>query len=179
MIRHRIRQFRFAVLFVALAIPFSAAFAGGRDRREVVFVGHQRYHYHDGRFFRPGWFGFEAAIGIPPFGAVVTSIPLGYTTIVVGGEPYYCYNRVYYRHAPQGYVVVPAPVVVAQSVVTQPAVPQETQTGGDVIVINVPNANGSYAPVRLIKRYKGYEGPQGEYYPEHPTVEQLRVLYGK
>ena len=25
----------------------------------------------------------------------------------------------------------------------------------------------------------GFVGPQGEYYPGHPTVEQLKILYGK
>lgn len=193
------------VLCIAVAAPVSGASARERHRgpREVVFVGHDRYHYHDGRFFRPGWFGFEVALNFSPQGAVVVALPAGYTTVVIGSETYYCYDRVYYRRHPSGYIVVPepamiVPVAVAPTVavpavpaavpaVVQPAVPAQvpavsetTQAGNDdVVVINVPNSNGSYTPVRLIKRYKGYEGPQGEFYPEHPTVEQLKVLYGK
>jgi hypothetical protein len=201
MIRHRVGALWISVVFLAaVALPLSNALAwGGRGgHREEVLVGHERYRYHDGRFYRPGWFGLEIALSAPPFGAVVSAIPSGYTTVIVGGEPYYCYNRVYYRRHFSGYIVVsepmivPQPVYVQQPVVVAPAVPapavvvpapvippQPQQESGDALVINVANSNGSYTPVRLIKRYKGYEGPQGEYYPEHPTVEQLKVLYGK
>jgi len=61
-------------------------------------------------------------------------------------------------------------------------VPLESKTvitKGDQITINVPNSNGSYTPVTLVKYGSGYIGPQGEYYPGNPTVEQLKALYGK
>jgi len=48
----------------------------------------------------------------------------------------------------------------------------------DTVVVNIPNSNGSFVPVRLTKHGSGYVGPQGEYYSENPTVEQLEVLYG-
>ena len=51
-------------------------------------------------------------------------------------------------------------------------------TTGDTMVVYVPNTNGSYTKVALQKIADGYIGPQGEYYPEHPTVAQLRVLNG-
>jgi hypothetical protein len=47
------------------------------------------------------------------------------------------------------------------------------------VTVNVPNTNGSFTPVTLIKQKDGYIGPQGEYYPGNPTVDQLKVLYGK
>jgi hypothetical protein len=50
---------------------------------------------------------------------------------------------------------------------------------GQTITVNVPNSNGSFTPVKLVKYQGGYIGPQGEYYPGNPTVDQLRVLYGK
>ncbi len=65
-------------------------------------------------------------------------------------------------------------VVVAPPVVVQPR-----ETSCCSVTINVPNSNGSYTPVTLVKQGDGYVGPQGEYYPNHPTVEQLKVLYGK
>lgn len=191
----------------AIAAPVSDVLAHERRHggpREVIVIGHDRYNYHDGRFFRPGWFGLEVALDFSPIGAVVVGLPEGYTTVMIGGETYYCYGGTYYRRHPTGYIVVPEPVVVPVvvtpavaapavpatiPVVAQPAAPvqvqaaavNETASSGneDAVVINVPNSNGSYTPVRLIKRYKGYEGPQGEFYPEHPTVEQLKVLYGK
>lgn len=140
---------------------------------EVVRMGHQRYHYRDGSFFRLGWFGLEFAIVKPPVGAVITFLPSGSRTIVVNGATYYSYNNIYYQPCPMGYVVVPQPlertVVLAENRVL---------SSGNVI-INVPNANGSYTSIMLVKQGNGYIGPQGEYYPEHPTVEQLKALYGK
>lgn len=150
---------------------------------------HPRYRYHDGRFYRPTWFGlFEIAIDIPPIGAIITVLPPRHRTIIVGDVTYYYYDGVYYTVCPSGYVVVPAPapVVVPAAVVTPnpvtnaPAVNTQSQeTSGETITINIPNTNGSYTPVILTKQKNGYTGPQGEYYSEHPTVEQLKVLYGK
>ena len=48
----------------------------------------------------------------------------------------------------------------------------------DTVVVNIPNANGSYTPVAF-RRDKGfYAGPRGEYYATMPTVEQLEAVYG-
>ena len=33
--------------------------------------------------------------------------------------------------------------------------------------------------VTLKRSGNGFVGPQGEYYADNPTVEQLKVLYGK
>lgn len=48
---------------------------------------------------------------------------------------------------------------------------------GKTLIINIPNSNGSYTQVTLRKHRDGLLGPQGEYYPEDPSVEQLRILY--
>jgi hypothetical protein len=60
-------------------------------------------------------------------------------------------------------------------VVVQP--PQQVQPLG-VLTINVPNSRGGYTAVNLSRSGGGYVGPQGEYYPNTPSVEQLRALYG-
>jgi hypothetical protein len=147
---------------------------GGRSHgREVVIVGHDRYHYQHGRFYRPGWFGFNISVVTPPFGAVVTFLPAGHRTIIVKGASYYYYDNVYYTSCPSGYIVVPAPSV---SIVT-PVPPQPLS--GETVTINVPNSNGSFTPVTLVKKNDGYIGPQGEYYAGHPTLEQLKALYGQ
>lgn len=68
-------------------------------------------------------------------------------------------------------VAQPAPVVVAQ-----PPSMVETQ---DSVTVNVPNDNGGYTAVVLKKSGDGFVGPQGEYYAQLPSVDQLKVMYGK
>lgn len=161
------------------ALSYSEAFARDRERqREVVRVGHERYNYHDGRFYRPGWFWFEIVLVKPPIGAVVTYLPFGHRTTVVRGATYYYYNDVYYTPCPSGYIVVPAPIATP-NLVYAPSAAGVLASPRVTVIINVPNANGSYTPVTLIKGNNGYIGPQGEYYPDHPTLEQLKALYGK
>lgn len=182
-----------SALSLILIMSSVNAFAGDRDddrninrgrhekRREIVVVGHDRYYYHDGRFFRPSWFGLEIALLTPPIGAVVASIPLGRRVVLVGGFTYYYYNNVYYKSCPNGYLVVPAPVAVvspAPAVVNVPAPAYIAAPAPQTVVINVPNSNGSYTPVTLTKSGNGYVGPQGEFYSQHPTVDQLKALYG-
>ncbi len=180
------------LLCLSAGLPYSAAFArdgGGEHRdmrgdhrggshyrthREVVVVDHNRYYYHQGRFYRPGWFGFSFSLNTPPRGAVITSLPFGYSTVIVAGEPYYYYNHIYYRRHPSGYLVVPAPVVSAPVVVDPPLPALASGTA----VINVPHVKGGFTAVTLVRRATGYVGPQGEYYEGNPTVEQLQALYG-
>jgi hypothetical protein len=166
-------------LSLIMVLPSTNAFArdrdGGRDRgrsREVVFVGHQRYSYHDGRFYKPSWFWFDIAIVRPPLGAVVSFLPFGHRSVVIGGLTYYQYDNIYYQACPAGYVVVPEPAVSQNVIVAQ-------NLSGEKVSINIPNSNGSYTTIILLKRGGGYLGPQGEYYPGNPTVEQLKSLYGK
>lgn len=63
------------------------------------------------------------------------------------------------------------------AVMPQPA-PAQPQIQ-DVPAINIPNSRGGYTAVTLKKAGTGYVGPQGEYYSDNPTVEQLKVLYGR
>ena len=176
------------ILFCLIAIaPYSSVSArdnSGHDRRgynrgsrEVIYVGHDKYHYRDGRFYRPSWFGLEFFASTPPMGAVVAVLPYGYKIIGYGGATYYYYNNIYYKNYPGGYVVVPVPITTSTStsVVTQ----SQGTYYGQTVVVNVPNRNGTYAPVTLHKQNGGYIGPQGEYYDGNPSVEQLRALYGK
>jgi len=171
--------------YLIFAFSSSNAFAGDRrggwfrslpSRHEVVMVRGEKYHYNNGRFYRPWFFGFTVVV--PPIGAIVTVLPFGHRAIIAAGVPYYYYDDVYYRPCPSGYIVVPAPVVNSNVVYALSAIPSQTSSA-ETVTINVPNSNGSYTPVTLVKRNNGYIGPQGEYYGGHPTVEQLRALYGK
>ena len=124
-----------------------------------------------------------------------------YSTVFVGGVPYYYCDGVYYDY--QGGYIVPAPVMVVPSPMVippdqpvaqastpaQPATKEVNQSVnpnsgngslsvGDAITINVPNAKGGFTPIKLVKYKDGFIGPQGELYSNHPTIAQLQVLYG-
>jgi len=72
---------------------------------------------------------------------------------------------------PQQVVVEqPAPVVMA-------AAPSTTYSG-DTVTVNVPNNNGGYTAVVLKRSGNGYVGPQGEYYDQVPSTQQLQAMYG-
>ena len=150
------------------------------------------YLYYQGLFYRytPGGY----IIVEPPVGAVVPALPVGYAP--VAGTSYYYYNGIYYAAGPGGYTVAqppasaPAPMpsipmepaapaaAAAPSAVVSAAAPALSDASDD-FEIYVPNQDGTYTLVTLKKTDKGFVGPQGEFYPEHPTVEKLKVLYGK
>jgi hypothetical protein len=163
------------IIILCLGLSFSTAnaFAWGGH-------GGGRYYWHRDRWYGPGWLGLDMAVSALAIGAVVEGLPGGYTTIVVGGVPYYYYGGYYYRHYPYGYVVVPQPVVTPVVYAPTPeATPVVvTQPQGKTATINIPNSKGGYTTVTLTKHKNGYIGPQGEYYEGHPTVEQLKALYG-
>ena len=177
------------VLCFALALSTSNAFAWGHDHGH----GGGRYYWHGGRWYGPGWFGFDVAVSALAIGAIVEGIPYGYSTVVVGGLPYYYYGGYYYRpYSAGGYIVVQQPVetyqVVQSPTVVQSAAPTQTNiadsnvtpaAAGEDFTINIPNTHGGYTPVTLKSSGKGFIGPQGEYYPEFPKIKLLRVMYAK
>ena len=173
------------LLLLALTVSSSSnAFAWGGGH------GGGHYRYHGGGWHDDGWFWGFFATGLVA-GAIVATLPPRYETVYVSGEPYYYYDNVYYRPAPNGYLVVPAPTTtivtapavvaapVAPAVVAAPVVMQPRVISGQSVVINIPNISGGYTPVTLTQYKTGYIGPQGEYYEGHPSVEQLKVLYGR
>jgi hypothetical protein len=190
---------------------------GRRDSRggDRNWRGNSRgemHHYRNDHWVRNTWFGLATvAVGALAMGAMIDSLPPRYTTVVVGREAYYYYDGCYFRPAPGGYVVVPAPVVSQPVYVTPPPAPvvyinpppvvmtstapvqapapaqaapppqAPAPAGQDTssVTINIPNDKGNYTPVTLRRSGTGFIGPQNEYYPEFPRVEQLRLMYGK
>ena len=49
----------------------------------------------------------------------------------------------------------------------------------DEFIVNIPNNHGGYTAVIIKRSGNGFTGPQGEFYPEFPTVSQLKMMYGK
>jgi hypothetical protein len=72
----------------------------------------------------------------------------------------------------------PAPVVVTQPAPVVAQAPTETYSG-DTVTVNVPNSSGGYTAVVLRRSGNGYVGPQGEYYDQVPTTQQLQAMYGR
>ncbi len=189
------KKFCIAAIFCFIAFPFpgdvSARDPGpdtgpgrGRSRHEeTVMSGPHKYYYRDGRFYRPGLFGLFDTLIAPPPGLVVTVIPETRRIVIINGMTYYYYEDVYYTKCPNGYVVVNAPVTTVTAIKTEtPAViatAAATELDGEPVTVNIPNSDGTYTPVKLFKHRNGYKGPQGEFYEGHPTVEQLKALYGK
>ena len=165
------------IILLMLTLFYPGAFARGDNRggnrgyRSVDYRGHNkedRYYYRDGAWYRPGWFGFGVLVSALSIGALIDSLPPRHTTVVVGGIPYYYGDNYYYRQAPNGgYMVVSPPVLVQPPVQTQ-----------EMVTINIPNSRGGYTAVLLRRAGYGFIGPQGEYYSDSPTVDQLRALYG-
>ena len=75
----------------------------------------------------------------------------------------------------------PAPTVVAPAAAVPVAAPTPMVPAASEgpVEIDIPNGNGSYTTVALTRTAQGYLGPQGEFYPERPTAEQLRERYLK
>ncbi len=165
-----------AILVFAFLLSSSNAFAWGHGGR---------YYWHGGGWHRDGWFWGGVAVSALTVGAVVASLPPHYKVVYTGNAPYYYDGTYYYQSYPNGYVIMappviqPAPVVVVQPQTATVPVAQLQAHNPNTVVVNVPNQNGTYTAVTLTKHKTGYLGPQGEYYEGHPTVKQLRVLYGK
>jgi hypothetical protein len=129
------------------------------------------YYYLDGIYYQETPSGYVVVAG--PRGAVIRELPPWHRKIPYGGKVYYFYNNTYYVQEPAGYTVVtPPPQVVTAN---PPAVEAPEKT----VVVTVPNANGSFIPVTLEKYSDGYKGPNGEFYPDYPTIDQLKAMYAK
>jgi len=61
-----------------------------------------RHYYHNGNWNRNGWYGWGIPGPIMGDGVLVASLPPGYTTVVVGGNPYFYGNGMYFRQMPAG-----------------------------------------------------------------------------
>ncbi|MDD5136136.1 MAG: hypothetical protein PHX20_01970 [Candidatus Omnitrophica bacterium] len=171
MLKH-ILKYRLAIVICSLMVLCSQeAFAWGP-------VNSKKHYYCGGRWYKHGWLGFDVAVAALTAGAIVEALPPRHSSVVVRGVPYYYYDGVYYRPCSQGYVVVLPPVVTQPFYAAQEAAQPITATAPGTVIINIPNSKGSYTPITLRRSGNGFIGPQGEYYSEHPTVEELKTLYG-
>lgn len=109
---------------------------------------------------------------------VIHALPPYHRVVVINNKVYYVVNSVYYRPAPGGYVVVEKP---AEVVTIQTASAQTTAatTPSKTLKLYVPRLDGSGFKLVLLTRLEsGYLGPQGEFYPQMPTISHLSQIYG-
>ncbi len=141
-----------------------------------LIFGGSRYYYYDGIFYRKHLDGFEVVT--PPVGVILRLPPPECSPVIIDGTTYYVGNGIYYLNTPQGYEVVtpPAATVIktAQSLPTQ-SIPATNEA----FTLNIPNNRGGYTAVILQRSGTGFVGPQGEFYQDFPSVEQLKVMYVK
>ena len=90
------------------------------------------------------------------------------------------------RPVVMAYPYYSSPVVMAAPTVVAPAyqaaasnVSSQSASAGNPMEVHIPNGDGSYTSVLLSKTDKGYLGPQGEFYADHPTEDQLKTRYCK
>ena len=89
-----------------------------------------------------------------------------------------CNSNYIVKTVPAATVVV-APATEKATERTIIVTPCAREAPEEQVTIYIPNGSGGYTAVNLKKAGDGYMGPQGELYPEHPTVEQLQTLYGQ
>lgn len=163
-----------------------SARAGSYSRSGYRGGGGGGHYFHNGFRGHNGWGSRWPYWSV---GAYFSYLPDDYTTYYVNGSPYYyCDGSYFSPYSSGGYLVVPAPdlsnattaepaVQAAPEADVQPAEQAQSASSGSII-INVPNSKDGFTPVKLVKSKGGYIGPQGELYAGHPTVAELKVLYG-
>jgi hypothetical protein len=137
-----------------------------------IGFGGGKYYYGAGLFYRP--YQHKYIVVPPPAGVVVYSIPPQYNQVIIDGVIYYTYNGVYYTRVPQGFQVVQPPSVVVEAATVSTSFSLNEE---EVFTVNIPLPTGGYKPVVIKRDGEGFQGPQGEFYPEFPKVEQLKVMY--
>jgi len=156
---------------VVVRPPCGAFFIGLPYGYTTVVIGGMPYYYYDNVYYQ-AYQGGYVVVEAPPA-----------QTIVVPGQA-----------TPTATQQTTTPGIVQVQTINAKGLPaakikDSTATGislqkgtaelpDSVTTINIPNSKGNYTAVKLIKKNNGYIGPQGEFYGEHPTVAQLKALYG-
>ena len=105
----------------------------------IISFQERQYYYDQGVYYAPAVSGGGYAVVPAPVGAVVYSLPSGYTTVSVGGYNYYYYGGVFYIDNGNGSFEVVAPPSGA-IVYELPAGAQEVIISGRQYVVY----NGTY-----------------------------------
>ena len=168
------RRAWFGFGFDVVAPPIGAVVTVVPDSCQTVVYGGTPYYYYDDVYYAEcpsGYVVVQTPVNRDAVSVPAQSEPAPQTQTVSGklSEETNASNNV------SGAVTV----AVSTNAVSAPSVTQPQQPAVGKEIINIPDSKGGYTPITLTKHNDGYTGPQGEYYPGNPTVEQLKVLYGK
>jgi len=148
---------------------------GGHDHNK----GHEHPYIGVGFSVWPDTYYYDAPYYPPSDDVLISSFV--YQPVIINGTTYYLNDGVYYIYNGYSYQPVSPPVTIIQPPgpsLAGPTVLAPIVTT-DSFTINIPNDKGGYTAVTLKKSGNGYVGPQGEFYPNFPTVYQLKIIYGK
>ncbi len=167
-------------LGVASALVAGAIVESLPERHRTVIIDGDEYYYDNDVYYR-SYRGGYVVVDPPVRHTVVREVPPDFVPVIVNGNTYYLNNGTYYTYTSYGYQAVPPPTGAEQAVskTVAPVVSVPSDTEPDTLKVNIPNSHGGYNPVVIRRSGKGFTGPQGEYYNDFPTVEQLKVMYGK
>jgi len=103
-------------------------------------IANQQYYYDEGVYYQPSSGGYSVVPA--PVGALVSSLPPGYETTMVGNDDYFYYGGAFYIDTGNGYQVVQAPYGAVVTQIPDGAVQQDIN-GQTYLVYN----NVYYQPV--------------------------------
>lgn len=138
---------------------------------DSISYGGVVYYYNDGQFYVPS--NGKLIEVHPPVGAVIMRIPEEYVIVQDGEETYYVYAGIFYQRNGSGYEVIVPPFGPGPSEGVLIAHSDRRD-----IFVRLPDDQGGYVEVVLSRTSDGFKGPQGEYYPEFPSTDQLQEMYG-
>ncbi len=114
---------------------------------------HYYYHRDRGAYYQKDPTGYVAVRA--PIGAVVTSLPSGYTSFYVGPVQYFYFGGVYYRTSSPGYMIVDPPYAASPPAVIDSAAPASASENVSVIaqLLNVRSGPGmEHAVVQQVSK---------------------------
>jgi len=101
---------------------------------------------------------YAAAPVVPTF---IDSLPDQAVFVYIDGTKYAYFQGVFYKQIFSGYEAIdPATIVL-----------------GGSFNIAIPNTNGAYTLIQMNAVNNGFVGPQGEFYPQFPAIQQLQAMY--
>jgi hypothetical protein len=147
----------------------------------AYYHGHDRFYFEGGIWYAPRGPGF--VVVLPPPGLVISALPPYYSTVWIGGVPYYYADNVYYSWQPDqnGYTVVDPPAN-ADAPTPPPAGP--ARSGDDLMVYP---KNGQSQEQQAADRYEchGWAKGQSGFDPTQPAggvggdVDRARSNYNR
>ena len=174
--------------YVVVSAPVGATVTGLPDGYRTLVYDHATYYIYDRAYYVKDPGGY--VVVTPPPSAVTlnsAAVEAPEKTVVVNvPNPNGSYIPVTLQKYSDGYIgprgeyyadyptieQLKAMYAITSAIAAAPEAPEE-------LTLDVPNANGSYTKVKLVKSEKGYVGPEGEFYPDKPTIDQLKKMYAK